>query len=99
MERGGCVYIMTNRHHTTLYTGVTSNLPVRIWEHRHKVYPNSFTAHYNLEKLVYYESFTSIEEAIEREKQIKGYVRKKKDSLINAMNPEWRDLYQEVQQW
>ena len=88
---------MTNRHHTTLYTGVTSNLPARIWEHRHKVHPNSFTARYNLEKLVYYEAFTSIEEAIDREKQIKSYVRKKKDALINAMNPEWRDLYEEVQ--
>ena len=90
---------MTNRHHTTLYTGVTSNLPARVWEHKHKIYPNSFTAQYNLEKLVYYEVFSAIEEAIAREKQIKGGSRKKKDVLINALNPEWKDLYEEVMQW
>jgi putative endonuclease len=99
MERGGCIYIMANRHHTTLYTGVTSNLPARVWEHKNKVYPKSFTARYNLDKLVYYEVLGSIEEAIAREKQIKGGSRKKKLALIGALNPEWKDLYEEIMEW
>lgn len=69
MERGGAVYIMTNKHKTTLYIGVSSNLPARIWEHIHQVYPKSFTARYNLIYCVYYESYSSIEEAISREKE------------------------------
>ena len=99
MEKGGCVYIMTNTFNTTLYTGVTSDLLIRVMEHRKKVYPKSFTAKYNLIKLVYFELFHSIEEAIEREKQIKGGSRKSKEELIAKMNPDWKDLYEQVSQW
>ena len=67
MKHGGCVYIMTNKHHTTLYIGVTSDLLSRILEHRQEVYPKGFTARYNLHKLVYCESFSSIEGSIDRE--------------------------------
>ena len=99
MIHGGCVYIMTNKHHTTLYIGVTSNLLSRISEHREGVYPKSFTARYNLHKLVYYESFSTIMEAIDREKQLKGGSRQKKIDLINAMNPTWKDLYADIKDW
>ena len=93
MERGGYVYIMTNKNNTVLYTGVTSNLKVRIWEHKNKVYHSSFTNRYNISKLIYFEIFHSIEEAIAREKQIKGGSRKKKIELIEQFNPKWYDLY------
>jgi putative endonuclease len=96
MERGGAVYIMANKNNTTLYVGVTSNIVSRIYEHKEKVYPKSFTAKYNLNKLVYFEGFHSIEEAIAREKQIKGGSRKKKVQLIKSTNPLWKDLYEEV---
>ena len=94
---GGYIYIITNYKNTTLYTGVTSNLIARIIEHRDKLYPKSFSSKYQLNKLVYFESFDSIEAAIQREKQIKGGSRNKKIELINAMNPEWRDLFDEIQ--
>ena len=93
MIRGGAVYILTNKNNTTLYTGVTSNLRKRIMEHRMKITPHSFTARYNLSKLVYFEIFTFIEHAISREKQIKGGSRKKKIELIHSLNPEWNDLF------
>ena len=96
MERGGAVYIMTNAHHTVFYTGVTSNLYARIVEHRDKVFPDSFTSRYNINKLVYYELFHSIEEAILREKQVKKYRREKKLQLIESVNADWRDLFEEV---
>ena len=99
MEKGGCIYIVTNEHHTTLYIGVTADLPGRIMEHREKIYRNSFTSRYNLSKLVYYEMFHSIEEAIEREKQLKAGSRKKKEQLITTLNPEWNDLFDEVKYW
>ncbi len=99
MKRGGAVYIVTNKTNSTLYTGVTSDLKKRISEHKNKVYPSSFTAKYNLAKLVYYEGFHNIEEAISREKQIKGGSRKKKEELINSVNPDWKDLYEEVLNW
>lgn len=92
MQRGGYVYIITNNNNTTLYTGVTSNLKDRIWEHKEKKHPNSFSAKYNLYKLVYYEGFNSIEEAIGREKQIKNGSRKKKIALIESYNPDWKNL-------
>jgi putative endonuclease len=88
----GYVYIMANNNNTVLYTGVTSDLKVRVKEHREKRYPGSFTARYNIVKLVYFERFTCIAEAIKREKQIKGGSRKKKVELINRGNPEWEDL-------
>jgi len=88
----GIVYIMTNENNTVLYTGVTSDLKDRIKKHKNKKHPGSFTARYNLEKLVYYEQIDTIGDAIKREKQIKGGSRKKKTDLINSMNPEWKDL-------
>ena len=99
MTKGGCVYIMTNVNRTTLYVGVTSDLYSRVLDHREKVYPKSFTAKYNLSVLVYCESFYSIEEAIAREKQIKAGSRLNKEKLINMMNPEWRDLFEDVKKW
>jgi putative endonuclease len=92
MERGGYIYILTNKNHTVLYTGVTSNLGNRIHEHRTGFYKDSFTSRYNVTKLVYYEEFMSIEDAIFREKQIKAGSRQKKLDLINGFNPEWKDL-------
>ncbi len=99
MERGGAVYIMTTRKNTAIYVGVTSDLYSRVIDHRNKVFPNSHTAKYNIQKLVYFETFHSIEEAIAREKQIKAGSRKKKNDLVNSMNPEWNDLFDEISKW
>lgn len=87
---------MTNKNNTVLYTGVTSNLPKRVQEHQEKAYELSFTSKYNLNKLVYWESFQEIGDAIFREKQIKAGSRQKKINLINSLNPEWRDLAEEI---
>jgi putative endonuclease len=89
----GFVYIMTNSSNSVLYIGVTSDTKERIMQHRVKKHPHSFSARYNTIKLVYYERYETIGEAIKREKQIKGGSRKKKIELINAANPEWDDLY------
>lgn len=97
--RGGAVYILTNQTHTVLYTGVTSDLIFRIKEHKEIRYPKSFTAKYKTHKLVYYDMFFDIEEAIAEEKRIKGGSRKKKVALINSLNPNWKDLWEEVKQW
>ncbi|MFK7954028.1 MAG: GIY-YIG nuclease family protein [Ekhidna sp.] len=99
MEKGGCVYIMANKNNSTVYTGVTSDLFTRVTEHKQRLHKGSFTDRYNLSKLVYFESFHSIEEAIAREKQIKAGSRKKKDQLIASKNPNWIDLYNEISQW
>ena len=99
MKKGGCIYIITNKNHTTLYVGVTSSLYHRIIQHKEKKYPKSFSARYNLNELVYYEVFHSIVEAIAREKQIKGGSRADKEKLINTLNPEWKDLFDEVSKW
>ena len=99
MQRGGTVYIMTNKNKTTLYIGVTSNLISRVQEHQQHVFKNSFTDKYNVEYLVYYESFSSIEEAIDREKEIKKWRREKKENLINIINPNWNDLWEEIKNW
>ena len=88
----GYTYIITNKNNTTLYVGVTSNLTQRITEHIEKKYNNSFSSRYNLNKLVYYETFQTIGEAIAREKQLKAGSRAKKEALINSHNPEWKDL-------
>jgi len=88
----GAVYIMTSKNNTVLYTGVTSDLKGRIKKHREKTYKSSFTARYNVCKLVYYDWLDTIGEAIKKEKLIKGGSRKKKVELINSMNPEWKDL-------
>jgi putative endonuclease len=85
------VYIITNNSRT-LYTGVTSNIRRRMMQHETKVYPGSFSARYNINKLVYFEEFSEAELAMIREKQIKGLLRKKKIALIESMNPEWNDL-------
>lgn len=92
MKRDGTVYIMTNQWHSTLYTGVTSDLTKRMYQHKNKMYKGSFTAKYNLTKLVYFEIFHRIEDAIAREKQIKSGSRAKKLKLVNSLNPEWNDL-------
>ena len=94
MQRGGCVYMMTNPNNSTIYTGVTSNLLKRVQEHKTKTYETSFTAKYNCIKLVYYQFFSTIEEAIAEEKRIKGGNRTQKENLINNINPEWNDLYE-----
>ena len=86
------VYILTNKNNTVLYTGVTNDLVRRIHEHKRKLI-KGFTQRYNTDKLVYYEVFDFIELAIKREKQIKGYSRAKKDRLINTVNTNWDELY------
>jgi putative endonuclease len=83
---------MTNSMNTTLYVGVTTNIYTRIWEHRTSQYPTSFTARYKLFKLVYYEGFYLVTDAIIREKFIKGKSRGYKIELINVFNPSWNDL-------
>ena len=92
----GYIYIITNNNHTVLYTGVTSNLTKRIKEHQDKRYQGSFSARYNVNKIVYYEAFQMIGDAISREKQIKAGSRAKKIALINSINAEWNDLYKEI---
>jgi len=94
-SKGGYVYIITNKPHGTLYIGVTNNLIRRIDEHRRKV-GSEFAAKYNLTHLVHFETFLDIREAIVREKQLKGWRREKKDALIEASNPSWKDLWQEL---
>ena len=87
------VYIMTNKGNSVLYTGVTSELENRCIQHRTKSYPDSFTAKYNINKLVYYECFGYINDAIAREKQIKAGSRQKKIDLIEKENHNWLDLF------
>ena len=92
MDQICAVYILSNKNKSVLYTGVTSHLSQRIYEHKTKANSKSFTAKYNTDSLVYYEAFESIEDAIRREKQIKGGSRKKKVDLIESINPMWLDL-------
>lgn len=94
MQRGGSVYIMTNRHNTVLYVGVTANLVARVQQHKEKAHPTGFTAKYNCDKLVYHNTFSTIEEAILEEKRIKAGSRKKKIDLVNSMNADWKDLFE-----
>ena len=93
MSKEYYVYIMTNKSRT-LYTGVTNNLMRRVHEHKNKLVPG-FTSKYNIKLLVYFESTSDVNEAILREKQIKGWLRAKKIKLIESMNPEWKDLSEE----
>ena len=86
---------MASRPNGTLYIGVTSNLPKRVYEHKNHVV-KGFTDKYNVDKLVYFEETAEIEVAIAREKQLKGWTRAKKIRLIESTNPEWRDLYEEI---
>ena len=90
---------MTNIHNRIFYTGVTSDLISRISEHKDKVHPNNFTAKYNVLKLVYFQAFPTIEEAIAEEKRIKGGNRLQKIKLITCMNPDWKDLFEEIKNW
>ncbi len=99
MGKGGVVYILANKNNTKLYVGVTSDLVARIYDHKNHRHPKSFSARYNVTKLVYYETFHAIVEAIAREKQLKGGSRLKKEALINGSNPDWNDLFDEVLKW
>ncbi len=92
----GFIYILTNKNNTTLYIGVTSDIVTRIKQHKEKQNHKSFTAKYNLDKLVYFEAFQMIGDAIGREKQLKAGNRTKKVLLIERINPEWLDLYEKV---
>lgn len=93
MSKKYYVYIMTNRSRT-LYTGVTGDLLRRVYEHKNKLI-KGFTSKYNIQYRVYYEMTSSIDSAIEREKQIKGWLRAKKIALVDSLNPEWKDLSDE----
>lgn len=95
-QKQPAIYIMANKIHTVLYTGFTSDLIGRTYKHKENFYDNSFTAKYQVKKLVYYELFGTMPEAIAREKQIKAGSRKKKIELIEKMNPEWKDLWEEI---
>ena len=95
MEKRGYVYLLTNRANKVIYTGVTSDLKKRIYEHKEKLV-KGFTQKYKVDKLVYYEVLDRIDEAILREKQIKGGSRYKKIKLIKSLNPEFKDLYDEI---
>ena len=85
------VYLMTNQKNTVLYTGITNNLVRRIFEHKQKLIPG-FTCRYNITKLVYFEETNNVADAITREKQIKCWIRPKKNILVETTNPEWKDL-------
>jgi len=89
------VYILTNKNNEVLYIGVTNNLLQRVYQHKNKLI-NGFTARYNLNKLVYYEVYQYIRDAIQREKQMKKWNRKWKMELIQKVNPKWEDLYIEM---
>lgn len=95
MNHNYYVYMMTNKNHAVLYTGVTNDLNRRHYEHENKI-SEGFTKKYNATKLVYFEHFSNIIDAIAREKQIKGWKRAKKDALIETLNPAWRDLGSEL---
>ena len=95
MNKAGFVYILTNKNRTTLYIGVTNDLCRRMYEHRNHLMKNTFTDRYNLEDCIYYEEFPYFDLAIEREKELKKWNRKKKEALINKKNPEWKVLVTE----
>ena len=90
------VYILTNTNRNVLYTGITNDLVRRVYEHKNHLDKGSFTDRYNIENLVYYECSSDVTAAIEREKQIKGWNRKRKDKLISGKNPNWDDLYESI---
>ena len=91
MEKNPCIYILSNKSNTVLYIGVTSDLKKRVWQHQRKIV-EGFTKKYNISKLVYFESLSTMTEAIMREKQLKKWSRIKKEKLINTMNPNRLDL-------
>ena len=87
------VYILASVTNYTLYIGVTGDLLRRVYQHKNNLDPDSFTAKYGVHKLVYFEQTTDVRAALEREKQLKGWRRSKKNALIETMNPQWKDLY------
>jgi putative endonuclease len=89
------IYFLTNRKNTVLYIGMTNNLERRIYEHKNKLV-EGFTKKYNLDKLVYYEQYTDVNLAIQREKELKKWRREKKNKLVESVNPEWKDLTNEL---
>lgn len=93
MYTNSYVYFVANEHNNVLYIGVTNDLIRRIYQHKNKL-TKGFTQKYNVDRLVYYEACENIVVAIEREKQIKGWSRKKKNDLVNSLNPQWVDLYE-----
>ncbi len=95
MQTESYVYLLANKHNNVLYTGVTNDLIRRVYEHKNKLVAG-FTQKYNVDRLVYFEVCSGIVVAIEREKQIKGWSRKKNQDLINSLNPEWDDLYRSL---
>ncbi len=97
MYKGGAVYILSSVSKRVLYVGVTSDLKGRIWEHKDKKNPTSFSARYNCILLVYFKYYDTIEEAIAEEKRIKAGNREQKETLINSINPLWKDLYDELE--
>ena len=90
------VYLLTNEKGNVIYTGVTNDLLRRVYEHKNHLDKGSFAAQYNIEKLVYYETTNDVESAIAREKQIKGWNRKRKNKLVESKNPDWKDLYDDL---
>ena len=90
------VYILANSTNTTLYIGVTNNLLRRMYEHRNNLDPKSFTAKYDIHRLVYYEYTSDVRAALEREKQLKGWNRARKNKLVETRNPLWQDLYETI---
>ncbi len=95
MSHQPAIYILANKPNGTLYTGVTSNLSQRVWQHKNKI-TKEFCVKYNLTNLVYFEIFEDMYQAISREKQIKAGSRKTKVRLIESINEDWRDLYQDI---
>ena len=90
------VYILANNTNVAIYIGVTSDLLRRVYQHKHDMDPDSFSAKYQTHKLVYFEETSDVWSALEREKQLKGWRRSKKNWLVETMNPQWRDLYPEL---
>lgn len=90
------VYILASATNYTLYIGVTGDLLRRVYEHKNHLAPEGFTSKYNVHKLVYFEQTSDVRAALEREKQLKGWRRSKKNALIESMNPEWKDLYPDI---
>ncbi len=94
-EKNYYIYMLTNKNLNVLYTGVTNDLMRRVYEHKNKL-QKGFTQKYNIDQLVYYETCNDVVAAITREKELKGWKRKKKDALINSINPLWEDLYEKL---
>jgi putative endonuclease len=90
------VYMMASSRNGTLYIGMTSNLPKRVWEHQNKVNPECFTAQYDIIYLVYYEPHPTFESAVSRETRLKFWLRNWKKDLIEKFNPDWKDLYEAI---